>query len=90
MVIHRFCDILPFVALVRTCPHVINSIMQNKRLPPTEATVGVDWIRPTRTAAEGLRWTTLFLLTQLRKKYPYVTSWFLSRRGARAQSKAAF
>jgi hypothetical protein len=32
---------------------------------------------------------TLFLLTQLRKKYPYVTSWFLFRRVAGAQPKAA-
>jgi hypothetical protein len=70
--------------------HVINSIMQEQEADPQlKATLAVDWMRPTRTEAEGLRWLTLFLLTQLRKKYPYVTSWFLSRRVARAQPKAA-
>jgi len=49
----------------------------------------VDWIRPTRTEAEELRWMILFLNRQLRKKHPYVTSWFLSRGVARVQPKAA-
>jgi hypothetical protein len=71
-------------------PYVINSIMQEQEgCPQLKSTREVDWIRPTRTEAEGLRWMTLVLLTQLRKKYPYVTSWFLSRRVAGAPSKAA-
>ena len=49
----------------------------------------MDGIRPTRTEAEELRWMILFLITQLRKKHPYVTSWFLSRSVSRAQPKAA-
>jgi hypothetical protein len=71
-------------------PHVINSIMPGTRgLPQLKATLRVDWIRPTRTEAEELRWMILFLNRQLRKKHPYVTSWFLSRDVAPAQPKAA-
>jgi hypothetical protein len=71
-------------------PHVTNSIMQEQEADPQlKATLAVDWIRPMRTEAEELRWIILFLITQFRKKHPYVTSWFLSRRVARAQPKAA-
>ena len=90
MVIHRFSRPFRLSCWFEPYPHVINSIMPGTRgLPQLKATLRVDWIRPTRTEAEELRWMILFLNRQLRKKHPYVTSWFLSRDVARAQPKAA-
>ena len=82
--------VLPFALLVRTLSARDQQQHAGTRdLPQLKATLGVDWIRPTRTEAEELRWRILFLNRQLRKKHPYVTSWFLSRGVARVQPKAA-
>jgi hypothetical protein len=79
-----------FVLLVRTLSARDQQHHAGTRgLPQLKATLRVDWIRPTRTEAEELRWMILFLNRQLRKKHPYVTSWFLSRGVARVQPKAA-
>src|SRR5258708_22977551 len=88
MVIHRFCD--PslscwFEPSARDQQHHAGT----RGLPQLKATLRVDWIRPTRTEAEELRWMILFLNRQLRKKHPYVTSWFFSGDVARARPKAA-
>ena len=84
MVIHRFCD-----PSVLSCGFDQLHHAGTRGLPQLKATLRVNWIRPTRTEAEELRWMIPFLNRQLRKKHPYVTSRFLSRGVARVQPKAA-